>query len=397
MVLFVILIARRLGQDGFGEYAFVASAVMLANTLSTFGTDMLLVRDIAAGGGLARLRPALVLQLALSAVLVLIALAGAAAIPNQSQDATVALRIYSFALLPLAIYGVLTAALRGLGYMDRYAVLNLAASAVQLALAWLVVPAGGSVVSVALALLGAQLVATALAAALCARVPGLADGLLGSARVRPLLLESAPIALLGALGMLYQRSAVLLLASLTGPAATGIFSAAARAVEGAKTMHLAAFGALYPALAESAAEPSAASAWRATFVRSASSLLVLALVVAAVLAAFADPIVGLLFGPGFEAAAGALRVLAWILIPYTASAFLSLALMAAHRERAVARGLAAGLVVLVVLCVWLIPSLGLVGACWASLAAETAQASVLIAQWRSGRIVRTTSRVAARA
>jgi hypothetical protein len=42
LALFTILIARRLGSAGFGEYAFIASAVFIGNMLTTFGTDMLL-------------------------------------------------------------------------------------------------------------------------------------------------------------------------------------------------------------------------------------------------------------------------------------------------------------------------------------------------------------------
>jgi O-antigen/teichoic acid export membrane protein len=77
-----------------------------------------------------------------------------------------------------------------------------------------------------------------------------------------------------------------------------------------------------------------------------------------------------------------LRVLGWVLVPYTISAYLSLAFVARRRERPVARALAASVIALVVLGAWWIPREGVLGACWATLAAETLQAAVLLAQWR---------------
>ena len=65
-VVFTILLARRLGIEGFGTYAFIAAIIFVANALTTFGTDMLLIREIAAQGGLSRLPSALIVQLVLS-------------------------------------------------------------------------------------------------------------------------------------------------------------------------------------------------------------------------------------------------------------------------------------------------------------------------------------------
>src|SRR5690348_10935688 len=69
-VLFTVLLARRLGANGFGEYAFMAAVIFIGNTLTTFGTDMLLIRDIAARDDFSRLPAALFLQLALSVLFI---------------------------------------------------------------------------------------------------------------------------------------------------------------------------------------------------------------------------------------------------------------------------------------------------------------------------------------
>jgi O-antigen/teichoic acid export membrane protein len=338
MVVFTIIVARRLGETGLGEYAFIAAAIVLANVLTSFGTDMLLVRDIAASGRLSQLAAALALQVALSLGFIALALVAAPHIP-----------------------------------------------ATQVTLAWFFVPPGSSVVALAVVLVATQFLAAILGGALCTtgitrfwnawREP--------SADIGPLVRASAPVALLGLLGMLYQRSSVYLLATIAGPAVTGSFSAALRAVEAAKTGHLAFFGALYPALAQT--EPRTRGSLRAG--RSLWSLVALAVAAAAALSVLADPLIALLYGPAFGSAAGALRILAWTLVPYTVSSYLSLALVAARRERPVTEALVGGLAVLVALNVWLIPAVGLLGACWAMLTAETFLATLLV--WRSrGRAIR---------
>ena len=94
----------------------------------------------------------------------------------------------------------------------------------------------------------------------------------------------------------------------------------------------------------------------------------------------AGPLVRLLFGADYLPAVPALRILAWTLVPYTVTTFLSLAFLAAGHERPVLRGLVAGLLALTALNLLLVPRAGLVGASLAFLAAETAQAAVLGAQ-----------------
>jgi O-antigen/teichoic acid export membrane protein len=235
------------------------------------------------------------------------------------------------------------------------------------------------VVIVAILLLATQVFAAALGAVLCGlRVPDFwTSWQRPRAEIVPLARASAPIALLGALGMLYQRATVYMLSTMAGASVTGAYSAAQRAVEASKTGHLAAFGALYPAFAQAGADAPAAGV-RTTFTSSLASLLAIAFAAALSLTLLADPLVPLLYGPAFAPSIAGLRVLAWVLVPYTITAYLSLRLVAVGREAPVARALVASLVALVSLSVWWIPQAGLLGACWAALAAETLQAALLV-------------------
>ena len=382
MVVFTILIARRLGEVGLGEYAFMASAIFFANVLTTFGTDMLLIREVAAGGGLTQLPAALLVQLLLSVVLVVLTVLGAPTLPSQSSDAILALQIYSLALFPLAFYTVFTAALRGKERMDWYTLLNLVVSLLQLMAVGLFVWPGGSVVTIALLLFVIQLIAALLAGVICLLyIPNFLEAWRFSNLALPALLRaSAPIALLGLLGMLYQKLSIYMLSTLSGAALTGWFSAALRIVEASKTGHLALFGALYPAMAQAQLTGAEKTRWGNVFALSWKLLLAVAVVAALVMFFLALPLVRLLYGSGFEPAVEALKILAWLIIPYTISAYLSLAFLAAGRERGVAQALLAGVITLALLNAWWIPRAGLVGACWAALLAEIVQAGFLIFQ-----------------
>lgn len=380
VVVFTILIARRLGSTGLGEYAFMASAIFLANVLTTFGTDMLLIRDIAAHDDLSRLPAALLIQLILSALFVALAFVGAPLLPGQSQDAVLAVQIYSLALFPLAFFTVFTAVLRGKERMDLYTLLNLAASLLQVLAAWLFVQSRGSVVRVAMLMLAVQFFATALAGILCIlSFPDFLKAWRSSWQVIPAMIRlSAPIALLGLLGMLYQKLSIYMLATLAGAAVTGWFSAALRVVEASKIGHLALFGALYPAMAKAEVVSDDETGPNQLFAWSWRLLLVVAGAASLVTFSLASPLVTVLYGDVFEPSVSALRILIWMMIPYTINAYLSLAFLAKRQETLVAQALLAGLVTLTVLNAWWIPRIGLAGACWAALVAEVVQAGFLL-------------------
>src|ERR1700690_664246 len=92
-VIFTVVLARRMGSAGFGEYAFIAALIYVANSLTTFGTDMVLIREIAAQDDLSGLPAALMIQLVLSALRITAIWLFAARIPNQSTETILALKI----------------------------------------------------------------------------------------------------------------------------------------------------------------------------------------------------------------------------------------------------------------------------------------------------------------
>jgi O-antigen/teichoic acid export membrane protein len=381
-VLFTILLARGLGSADFGRYAFFAAVVFIGNAVTTFGTDMLLIRELAARNDRSHLAAALLLQLLLSVAFIVGTFWLGPFLPNQTAASILALQVYSLSLIPLAFFTLFTTALRGRQRMDGYALLNLLVALLQVLAAWSFAREHGDLATLAELLLAVQVVAALLGGILVSlQIDGFWSGWrFSAAGFRATLRVGAPLGLLSILTILYQKLSLGLLAMLGGAALAGWFSAAQRAVEAAKTGHLAVLTALYPAMAQAQTDPDGKAAWAGTLRRSWKLLLALAVLAALVLSLLAEPLVRLLYGDEYLPAVPVLRLLAWMLVPFTANSFLGLGLIAANRERAVGWALAASLLALLLLSLWWIPAQGVVGAAWAALFAECLQAGLLLAQ-----------------
>jgi len=374
-VLFTILLARRLGSAGFGEYAFIAAIIFVGNMLTTFGTDMTLIREIAAHNNLSQLPAALLIQLGFSIILIFVIWMGVPFLPHQSAKSILALRVYSFALIPLAFFTVFTTALRGRQQMDAYTWLNLTGAFLQFAIVWFFIKPYSSIVTLVFLLLFNQLIVSLIGAMICTnRIQGFWRHWHFSIKDISLLLgTSMPLAMLTVISMVYQKLSVTMVSMVSGAVMTGLFSVSQRTVEGAKTGHVAIFTALYPAMAQDINK-----SFRWTWIL----LLVGAGLGSIILSALARPVVQILFGAEYEASIPALQILAWILIPYAVNTFLTLRFVASKNEKPVLQASLASLILLIALNLYWIPRAGLVGAGGSALVAETVQAGLLLMQWR---------------
>lgn len=383
MVLFTVALVGRLGLAGFGGYAYVAAVVFVANVVTTFGTDMVLIRDIAGGGPTTRWSAALAVQLLLSVLAMAIIWVAAPIGPGGSPAVADGLRLYSLSLIPAAVFSVCSAGLRGARIMGWYAALGAAAAALQLGAALAMIPAGSSLVVAVSVLLAVQVVAAAVAWIICAaRVPAFRRlPPITRADIAGMTRSSARIGVLGLLGVLYQRVGLIVLAGFSGPVATAWFAGAARIAEASKAGHVALFGALYPAMvggrAAGAGQPSPdglRGAWLLTVLGAA--------VIAAVLVMVGPVAIALLYGPAFAPSAAALAILALSVVPATIATHRSLELVASNREGQMVRALLASLTVLIALLAVLLPLAGWLGAPLAILGAEAFQAAALYATRR---------------
>lgn len=374
LALVTLLLARKLGSVGFGEFAFFTTVIFVANVVTTCGTDLYFIREIAAHDDLSGLPAALWLQMIFSGLFIVGTCLFAPLLPNQSAQAVLALQIYSLALLPLAFYSVFTTLLRGKQRMDWYAQFNLSGALIQTILVlFFLLDQHNGVVFLAIVLLASQLfLAGGAFRFLLTRFPTFAQGWRFSGRrVWAVFVSSASLGLLGLVGMVYQKAGVLLLAMLSGAALTGLFASALRVVEAAKVFHIAALTVLYPLMAQEETQQTLQFSWKLLLLGGFGLALGLSLL--------AVPLVDILYGSEFAPAIPTLRILAWTLVPYSVNAYLTLAFVARRRTRLVVGALTVSLIGLAALSLWWIPVYGLEGAAWAALAAETLQAMLLLA------------------
>lgn len=358
-ILFIALTARRLGATDFGHFSFLAAVLLVGNTFTAFGSDTLLIRELArAGKPTDLISRAFALQLALSGLWVIVTLLLE---PNSP------LLLYSLSLFPLALSSIASAVLRGFERMDLFWLTGLLNSLAQL----IAVVLSRDLLSLCIFLLIGYLVSALISVWICfASIPNF--NLLPPLDFRPLLSLALPFALLTTMSILSQRLGIFSVASLIGEREAGYFSAAARAVEGLKLGHYAVLGALLPALSRAAQE--AKQNYHLSFL----GLLGFSALLAGIVTLTARPIVNLLYGSDYASSIELLTVLAWTLAPYTVSAFISVDLVARGREGTLVKATAVSLVIFLALYLWLISTCGLIGAVYAALIGEIIQAIIFL-------------------
>jgi O-antigen/teichoic acid export membrane protein len=385
--LMAILVARQLGQAGLGAFAFFSAVILTGNILTTYGTDTLLIRELARSHDPRSrlLAAALWVQIGLSTVFTAGVWLFGDRLPNQTGETILALKLFSLALFPLAFYSVFSAALRAWERMELFTLANLVAAGTQVVCAGLALALWHNLIALSLALLVGQTLGAITAGLLCRHVlSGFA--LRGDVfqEAFQILKQGWRLALLGGFGFLSQRLAPILLGLLAGATLTGEFSAAARLVEAAKLAHYAYFGALLPFLAQQtgnrSSSPSESVERRLVIRLDRSLILLLALsaLMALALGWFAKPLALLLYGKSFTTSAELLPLLAWILVPYTVTAKLSVDLVVQHQEGRVLAGLALGTLVAIPAYLLLTSRLGLSGAGLAALTSESITAITLL-------------------
>jgi len=356
-ILFIALLARRLGVENFGQFTFIAAVVLIGNTFTNFGTDTYIIREVARTKQIFPLvSRAFGLQIFLSAFWVLVTYLLR---PNSP------LLLYSLSLFPLAIFSIATASLRAFERMDLVWSLSLVNGFVQLVAALV----SSDLWTLCLFLLIGQLLMAAFSYWVCGvSLPYFS--LFPINDIFPLLKLTLPFAALTLLLVLSQRLGVLTVSTLLGDSSTGIFSSVTRVVDGLKLGHYAILGALLPVISRGALESK--QKFRKGFVFLIGSTLLMA----CLLSLFPRAVILILYGEAFATAIPILSLLGWSLIPYTISSFISYDLIAQRKELILVKATAISLCVFLVLYLWLISVYGLNGAIFAALFGEIIQAMI---------------------
>ena len=361
-----ILVARALGAERLGEYAYAMGLVGLFALLPNLGINPVVTRAVAArpedeGAVL----PTAVKTQAALAILVACAIPlFAALLPAQPVPlAYVALAATQLALGTLG--WPYLAVLAGRGAFARVAAVELLSALLGTAcLVGALLVAGG--VS---GVLAAHVVAAGIAALLARLLtpPARRDPRRPVLRLGDLVRQAAPFGATAAVQGLYTRLDVLLLGQLASPRAVGLYSVAYKAPNLLTYVGSTVAGPLFPLMAQTGTTENPVA-----FQRAVRALGVVGPGVALALSGLAAPILGLLYGAEYEAAAPLLVLLAWSAAANWLYAPFAVALQARRCEGWWLASLIAALAANAAGNLWMIPRWGALGAAAATFVSELA-------------------------
>ena len=359
--VWIILIARHLTLEQFGEVSVALALVLILTAIGDLGMQVILVRDVVETGRIRRavLDRAIVRKLVLAAVacVVLVVLY---VIATHDSNLTVPF-LFSLSIVGAALYNPTISAYRATGNIRLEMISEIGSRAVVLIGGGLWLLAGGGIIAVAVSY---SAVGVALGiivfVVVRAQTSDRADDVLPSFS----LSAAAPYALANTVGAVYQRIDNYLVALLRGATAAGVYGASYR-FQDMIILLPTALGQL--ALSEAAGQDPRSRLSTAKRVAAQSFLLVLVPVI--VIALFAQPLLEFLFGSRYGVAAPIVVVLMLSTLPGAVAIALQ-GLTAVTDARRFATATAGGLAVNVIANLILIPPFSGLGAAWANVISQ---------------------------
>ncbi len=374
--VFTIIVARQLGVEDYGLYAFAAVFGSAFGLMVAFGFPRLITRDVARTPATTSkvLGEILVLETIFSVLAIVVMMATLVMLGYETSRLTIVV-IVGASMILNAVLGVVTAFFRAHQRMEWEALTRVTLSLLNMGVALPILLVGYGILGLSIAqffiFLAVVLLAVALAARKLARPvysPHWRDyrGLLGS---------GVPFAMAGLLIFVYDGLGVILLSSLRGDTATGLYSGAMNFVRVFGLIPASLVGAFLPAMAHS--WQSSRDAWNASYQRSLKYLWIMALPISVGLALLSRDFVPMLLGEEYAASASILTLIAWMIVPEFLNHGFSNALISIDREKIYLYIVGAAVAASVAINLVLIPRWGAYGAAIAILVVE---ALVLIAQ-----------------
>jgi len=362
-VLLLVLAARVLSTEAFGQYALAISLGSIFVVLCDYGFNFLVTREIAqrfAAAG--EVLPSGALAKALLSLVALGLLAGTLRVLGASRTVVVASGIVMVSFLANSFGGYLTAAFKGLQRFDSETLSNVVLYAVLLVTQLGVLKLAPSPVNLALCFLVARAVYLGVCVALYRRVVGVRWQRPRLGRAWEMLVRSSPFALYTLSAVLSVQLGTVILSYFGGEAAVGEFQKALRFGMAATVPLAIAEDVFYAFLADVRARAADQFARRVVLLNKAGAAVIAALTVATLL--YAPELVRAAYGGRTTAlVADSLKI---VMGAYCCLylLFVSPPLMALGRDRANLTIWALGAAVNVAANLLLIPAWGVLGAAW---------------------------------
>ena len=366
-VVVTALLARTLGSDDYGQWSTIFVVLGLMGYLASFGMEKVIVREVAKApelehewfGAMMLVRLILLVPAIVASLLAVLLL-------HRSHEMLIAGVILVLGM-PFDGIGVVTLVFQ-LRIKNLVPMLVLTIRSVLWAIAVAIIYwKGGSMIALAIALVVTNavgsIVQTGAALRVLERWPRPSRK-----QLRPLVRVGIPLGISGVLIISYARIDQVIVYSLAGSRAAGLYGAVYNLLDSAHFVPISVLTTLTPIIA---------AAWPADrermlrVVRLAAELMTVASLGALAFAAVAaTPLVRLIFGPDFVAAAPALPVLGGVFV-FICYGYLNGSLLAVlGLQRRLLRISLLALVVNVAGNLILVPPFGFMGAAWMTLATE---------------------------
>lgn len=359
-----VIMARVLGAEALGGYAYAVGLAALFGLVPNLGISTLLTRTMARApdGGAGMAAAAIRAQTLLAGGVVLLIPATAALLPEQP----VPIGYTVLAALQLCL-GTLSwpylAILGGRARYDQLAIVELATGVTGTAAVLAAAALSGTV----LAFLWAHVVAAGIAVMISRKLaaPHFPLGENQPVRLGHLFRQAAPLGATAAVQSLYTRLDIVMLGQLASSRALGLYSAAYKPINVVVYFGNTVAGVLLPLMAQ---DPR--SGTPLAFTRAMRGLWAAAPGMALAISGLAGPVLRALFGAEFASAAPMLVVLAWSAAANWLYAPLAISLQARDRERSWLLSLILATIVNALGNFWAIPRWGGLGAAGVTLASE---------------------------
>lgn len=366
-LVWIAIIARHLGDAGFGYLSYALSLAGLFGVLVEFGFSYVLTRAVARSPGetAACVSNILGMRLALTCVSVPLTLA-ASLYTGATSSTLLPVLIAALATAVAGIGATSTSVFFGRERMEYPSVIMVGSKVASILIGLLVVRMGGGIVWIALLFLLEPLMNLVISIPILSREFGVRFvPVFRRSSGMPLFREALPFVLTMALGMIYFRIDVVMLSAMQGAQAVGWYSAGYRLLEGLVYLPGAFINTLFPVMArlksssDAKLAPAVSRAWE--------FMAALALPAALTLIILSEGIVAVLFGDQFMETVPVLRLIGAALFFVFVNNLLGTMLGAIDRQMAHFYASLAGVVVNVLLNLWWIPKYAHVGAAGATL------------------------------
>ncbi len=360
-----LAIVRYLTPDSYGAFVLVMTVTALVGLVTDFGLGSLAVREISGTGADENQLVGTVVVMRL--VLGLLAMGGAQValtLMQQSHLVHVAAAVASAVCLADAVLGT-TVVLFQVRLLQHYeAFIRIVMEAIETAIVLVLVAHRASLPLLVVAPLVGSVIGAVLAFGLARSRYGLRP-VLRAGLIRRLTIAALPIGPALFLGVVYLKMDNLVLAVMRPSRDVGLYGSAYQPIEYLFLASAVVIGVIFPLLSAAHGRGDH-EAFVRLYRRGTEILVIVTLGVPVVMLFVAEPLVTLVFGKAYAAAADPLQLLSVVLVLMTVNAWQSMVLLAGGLQAVTLKYNAVALAISLCLCVSLVAARGLIGAALAA-------------------------------